>query len=195
VQREFAPLRNALTELVGFSSRHSRHPLLGSVGAYEVAYWRLHDAVSGLLPVGNMAAPQAQPYEKRIPDLKPPRKTSMCEPRIDITETRQGLIVRIEGEAGYLAADALQGPLTRLLARRPHVVVLDLAGLTFLASLVLGALVSFRRALARHGGRVKLAGLQPAVRETFHTAGLLTLFQVSETVAEALGASTAGTGT
>ena len=37
VQREFAPLRNALTELVGFLGRHSRHPLLGSVGAYEVA--------------------------------------------------------------------------------------------------------------------------------------------------------------
>jgi stage II sporulation protein AA (anti-sigma F factor antagonist) len=111
----------------------------------------------------------------------------MGELRIDMTESPQGLIVRIDGEAGYLAADALQGPMTRLLARRPHLVVFDLAGLTFVASLVLGALVSFRRALAHHGGKVKLAGLQPAVKETFHTAGLLSLFQVSETVAEALG--------
>jgi anti-anti-sigma regulatory factor len=41
--------------------------------------------------------------------------------------------------------------------------------------------------LARHGGQVKLAALQPAVRETLETAGLLALFETSETVAEALG--------
>ena len=50
VSRVFAPFRAALAELVGFVGRHSRHPVLGSVGAYEVAYWRLHDAVAGLLP-------------------------------------------------------------------------------------------------------------------------------------------------
>ena len=50
IHRVFAPLRDALTELVGFMGRHRDHPVLGSVGAYEVAYWRLHDAVAGLLP-------------------------------------------------------------------------------------------------------------------------------------------------
>jgi hypothetical protein len=39
-----------VAELVGFRGRHSRHPVLGSVGAYEVVYWRLHEAVAGLLP-------------------------------------------------------------------------------------------------------------------------------------------------
>jgi stage II sporulation protein AA (anti-sigma F factor antagonist) len=111
----------------------------------------------------------------------------MGELRIDMTEATQGFIVRIEGEAGYLAAEAVQGPLSRLLARRPHLVVFDLTELTFVASLVLGALVSFRRALARHGGKVTLAGLRPAVRETFETSGLLALFEASETVAEAMG--------
>ena len=50
VERVFAPFRDAVAELVGFRGRHSRHPVLGSVGAYEVAYWRLRAAVSGLLP-------------------------------------------------------------------------------------------------------------------------------------------------
>jgi hypothetical protein len=50
VERIFAPFRNALTELIGFQGRHRRCPVLGSVGAYEVAYWRLYDAVAGLLP-------------------------------------------------------------------------------------------------------------------------------------------------
>ena len=51
VGRVFAPIRNILTELVGFAGRHHRHPVLGSVGAYEVAYWKLYDAVAALLPI------------------------------------------------------------------------------------------------------------------------------------------------
>jgi hypothetical protein len=50
VERFFSPLRNSLAGLVGFAGKHHRHPVLGSAGAYEVAYWRLYDAVAGLLP-------------------------------------------------------------------------------------------------------------------------------------------------
>ena len=50
VERVFARFRNALADLVGFRGSHQCHPVLGSVGAYEVAYWRLRQAVSGLLP-------------------------------------------------------------------------------------------------------------------------------------------------
>jgi hypothetical protein len=46
----FAPFRNALTELVGFSVPQRRHPVLGSMGAYEVAYWKLYDAIVALVP-------------------------------------------------------------------------------------------------------------------------------------------------
>jgi hypothetical protein len=52
VERAFAPLRSDLTELIGFMGKHHRHPLLGSVGAYEVAYWKLYDALANLLPSG-----------------------------------------------------------------------------------------------------------------------------------------------
>jgi hypothetical protein len=49
VDRVFAPIRNALSDLIGFSGKHHRHPLLGSTAAYQVAYWKLYDAVAGLL--------------------------------------------------------------------------------------------------------------------------------------------------
>ena len=65
VSRVFAPFRGAVAELVGFQARHSGHPVLGTVGAYEVAYWRLHEAVCGLL-----ARPAAVPNnaeEKAVP--------------------------------------------------------------------------------------------------------------------------------
>ena len=50
VDQAFAPIRDTLAGLIGFSSTRCGHPILGSVGAYEVAYWRLYDAVAGLLP-------------------------------------------------------------------------------------------------------------------------------------------------
>jgi hypothetical protein len=50
VERVFAPFAGTLAELIGFRRRHNGHPLLGSVGAYDIAYWRLREAVCGLLP-------------------------------------------------------------------------------------------------------------------------------------------------
>jgi hypothetical protein len=49
VDRIFAPIRNSLAELVGFSRRHHWHPVLASLGAYEVAYWKLYGAVAAAL--------------------------------------------------------------------------------------------------------------------------------------------------
>jgi hypothetical protein len=49
VDRAFAPIRSRLAGLVGFMGKHHRHRVLGGVAAYEVAYWKLYDAVAGLL--------------------------------------------------------------------------------------------------------------------------------------------------
>jgi hypothetical protein len=59
VDRLFAPIRNALAELVGFAGRHRHHSVLGSVGAYQIAYWKLYDAVAGLLPRRSIAMDEA----------------------------------------------------------------------------------------------------------------------------------------
>jgi anti-anti-sigma factor len=59
VKRGFRPLRNELADLIGFAGEHQRHPILGSVGAYEVAYWKLYDAVAGLLSAHAAGAGEA----------------------------------------------------------------------------------------------------------------------------------------
>ena len=63
VGRAFSPIREALVELVGFAGRNHRHPILGGAAAYQVAYWKLYDAVAGLLP-GQVGA-EAPPTTKR----------------------------------------------------------------------------------------------------------------------------------
>jgi anti-anti-sigma factor len=49
VARAFSPVRNELAELIGFAGKHHRHPVLGSPGAYEVAYSKLHDDVAAFV--------------------------------------------------------------------------------------------------------------------------------------------------
>jgi hypothetical protein len=52
LDRAFVPIRNALAELLGFAGAHRSHPVLGGLGAYQVAYWKLYDAAGWLLPDG-----------------------------------------------------------------------------------------------------------------------------------------------
>jgi hypothetical protein len=58
----------------------------------------------------------------------------MSELRIDITQIRQGFVVRFGGDGGYLAGGTLEGRLTPLMAQRPPLVVFDLAELVMLGS-------------------------------------------------------------
>jgi hypothetical protein len=50
VDRFFVPIGNELAGLVGLTGKNHRHPVLGSTKAYEIAYWKLYDAVVGSLP-------------------------------------------------------------------------------------------------------------------------------------------------
>jgi hypothetical protein len=50
VSRLISPIRNSLDELVGFAGKNRQHSVLGSTKAYEIAYWKLYDAVAELLP-------------------------------------------------------------------------------------------------------------------------------------------------
>jgi hypothetical protein len=49
VEQLFTPFRHELAGLLGFAGRHRHDPLLGSLAAYEVAHWKLYEAIAGLL--------------------------------------------------------------------------------------------------------------------------------------------------
>jgi len=59
MDRVFAPIRAWLSAFVGFAGQNHRHPVLGSPDAYNVAYWKLYDAVAVLLPVWAGSAEKA----------------------------------------------------------------------------------------------------------------------------------------
>ena len=203
VDREFLPLRNRLGTLIGFSSQHNRHRILGSVGAFEVAYWNLYGVLMNFLPQerdreappAGKDKPMPEPVREGGPELAkvevaPDAQPSRPAPTpgaltVSLTDLAHGVVVRLEGSASFNNLDRLQFALVRLVARRTPLVVLDLSELTFIASLAMGILVTFRRDLERWGGRVRIAGARPEIYEALQVAGLTEVFEFCTTVEEA----------
>jgi anti-anti-sigma factor len=103
---------------------------------------------------------------------------------VEVRDLGNEVFVRLQGEAGYLEATALDAALQPARARRPARVTLDLSELHFISSLALGVLVGFRRSIARTGGRVRFTALRPNVRETIERAGLAKLLPEPDAPAE-----------
>jgi anti-anti-sigma factor len=101
---------------------------------------------------------------------------------VTASQTADGIVIRVKGEARTEFAGVLRDGLLTAVARRPAVVTLDLSELQFISRLALGVLVWFRHGVVRSGGRVLLADeIQPAVREILERAGLLALFSADAT--------------
>jgi anti-sigma B factor antagonist len=151
---------------------------------------RTCDAKTTATVANNAVADAAGPAS---PDLGlSQRQRSRAIPTIGIAEAAPGVVVvSVAGEAGCDNLYPLEFALTRLLARRAVLAVLDFTALTLLSSLAMGMLVGLRRDLGRWQGRVKLACVPPPILVALQTARLTDLFEVHATVEEAL--ATAGT--
>src|SRR5262249_32351444 len=114
------------------------------------------------------------------------REGNVKELQIEIEPITSGVLVRLTGEAIVGNVDRLQSSLLGIMAQRPALIVFDMAGIVFAASLFMGVLVTFRRGIVRNGGQVRLAALQPGVEAAFRTARLGELFPILSTVQAAL---------
>ncbi len=87
--------------------------------------------------------------------------------RVEVID-RAGLrVLVLSGSAGLEAQADLDRAANAILAGRPEAVVIDARGLEFLASLAIGSLLRLSKSVRRHGGRVRVGGLRPEVREVF----------------------------
>lgn len=113
---------------------------------------------------------------------------SVAPLQVEIEEIEGGYVAHVSGDAGMSGVEELQRHLTRLAARRDDLVVLDLGGLSFIASLGMGQLVDFHRGISRRGGKLRLAAVRMPVRTAFERARLHELFEIHDTVQEATSA-------
>ena len=79
--------------------------------------------------------------------------------QVEVSQTADGMVLRVKGEALDECAGALLDGLFAPAARPPSVVTLDLSELRSISSLARGVLVGYCRSVVRRGGRVRLAGV------------------------------------
>lgn len=75
-----------------------------------------------------------------------------------------------------------------VLAGSKSALVIDLSGVTFLASMGLRTLMVAARTIAGKGGRLAVAGAQPNVHKVLIASGAGEVFTIAETVADAVAA-------
>lgn len=105
---------------------------------------------------------------------------------IRIEELPNALRVMLIGEAGMYEADALHLALTRLLATRPKLTIIDLSECRMLASVTMGALLSYKGGLKVQGGTMKVVARAGNVRNSLKHARLDQVMDLYDSVEAAL---------
>lgn len=106
-------------------------------------------------------------------------------------ETSKATVISLSGDAGMAELDQLDAGLKKVVAGRPALVIVDLAGLKFASSIALGKLIDFHRGMTRHGGRVILAGAGLNVSNVIRASRLDQFFEIYANVREALAEAAA----
>jgi anti-anti-sigma factor len=112
--------------------------------------------------------------------ISPARRRPPCKLAFHVERRPHFLLVAIRGEASFDQAEVIAAELLRIPQDAYSLVVLDLADLTFLSSLAMGALVEYRRGLSRRGAEVRLANVQARIWLALESAGLWQLFQTMD---------------
>jgi anti-anti-sigma factor len=104
-----------------------------------------------------------------------------------VQETLKSDVYRIapEGRLDAVTVPAFEAVLTESLDAGRSKLVIDLAGVTYVSSSGLRALLSVRRRARSEGGDVVLCNMLPRVREIFEMVGFISLFKIFASVQEA----------
>ena len=91
--------------------------------------------------------------------------------QVTIDDLGSSARVVLTGRLDIAGADVIALPLATVSGAK-NAIVIDMAGVTFIASIGLRHLVSAAKALARRGGSLKLVNANPVVVEVISSAGL-----------------------
>ena len=106
--------------------------------------------------------------------------------RLDVTKHDNAIVLVVSGSVSISDADDLQGKLEQLAAEHPPIIVLDLKEMDFICSVGLGAIIVGYLKCRHHAGQIRLACPAAPVRELLETTRLTKLFDIYDTVEEAL---------
>ncbi len=107
---------------------------------------------------------------------------------ITTKEMKRAQLVSVTGRIDHETAPKLEQVLNEIINAGDYHIVLDMSGVSYVSSAGLRVLVGARKAVRRwNRGDLRLAGLQPMVRETFDLVGFNRVFEIYDDTVEAVG--------
>lgn len=98
----------------------------------------------------------------------------------------QAVLLELGGEIDMKCFTELRGKFKQLFRERPRVLVIDMTHVEFMDSIGLATLVGALKWCRQNGSELKLVGLVQRVRSIFEICRLESIFQIYDSVAEAL---------
>ena len=95
-------------------------------------------------------------------------------------------VVRVEGDIDLHRSGAFQDELLKVVGQTPQAMVVDLSGVPYIDSSGVASLVKLLSRTRRHQISLRLAGPSARVRSVFEITKLDTVFEIFESVAEAV---------
>ena len=105
---------------------------------------------------------------------------------MNITTRDNAVVLAVAGSVSMTDAERLQEKLEQIAAERVPIIVLDLREMDFICSVGLGAIIVGHLKCRHHAGQVRLVSPVPSVRELLETTRLTKLFDIYDSVEEAL---------
>ncbi len=98
------------------------------------------------------------------------------------------ILVKVEGEINTISGEDLKKLVDHFQITGQRKIIMDMKGVTYLNSKALGVLSYALREMRRLGGDLKLCNLSSAVSKLFEITKLFDVFQLYESVEEAVSA-------
>lgn len=116
--------------------------------------------------------------------MKDTLPTACPMPREDLPN-----VLPLQGEIDLHVSPNVAASLKMMIEKKPPQVIVDLAGVSYIDSSGLAALIEGMQNVQQYGGKFVLAGLQEPVRPIFEIARLDQVFQIFPDVDGALAAN------
>ena len=104
----------------------------------------------------------------------------------EIRNEGEAVVLKLGGEIDMRTSTGVKSKLKELFENDPRVLVVDMTEVEFMDSSGLATLVGALKWCRIHGSELRLAGLAQGVRSVFEICRLETIFQIYDSLAEAL---------
>ena len=105
--------------------------------------------------------------------------------KLETLERNGALLVTISGELDLVDREDFAGSLAAIAQAKPKAVVLEMGGVSYLASQGLGLLVQFNRTVRAAGGRVTMCNVSQALLQVLASVRMTQLIPCVGTVEDA----------